>query len=189
MSLAPIKTRLLASFEDLNELANLRSSVGLLTASNEEKAAEITSLQASIELLERRVAIGEYDPTTMRCLQLAINPSTQDLAIRTATLEALKVENQALLEQLRGGEGAPDSVPRATYDAYVQEKEEEKKQMEKRLLRLKEVRRSFLQPSMSSPDPLVLPIRFSKPSRKSSSTRSTRSSAIGFNFQTTVTSG
>lgn len=147
MSLAPIKTRLLASFEDLNELANLRSSVGLLTASNEEKAAEITSLQASIELLERRVAIGEYDPTTMRCLQLAINPSTQDLAIRTATLEALKVENQALLEQLRGGEGAPDSVPRATYDAYVQEKEEEKKQMEKRLLRLKEVRRSFLSPA------------------------------------------
>lgn len=135
-----------ASFSTFREKhTSLSSELALL---KEEAAA----LQASHDLLERRVAIGEYDPRSFRCLQLELNPSTMDLAIRTATLEALRAENAALIDQLRreggtdaaaaggvGGDGG-GVVPRETYDRVMKERQEEKAQMEKRLMRLKEVR-------------------------------------------------
>jgi mitotic spindle assembly checkpoint protein MAD1 len=94
----------------------------------------LASLQAAHDLLERRVARGEYNPETFQCLQLALNPSTMDLAVRTETLEGLKRENEALL---KAGTG---EVPRETYERVLKEREEERLQMEKRLQRLKEVR-------------------------------------------------
>lgn len=93
----------------------------------------LASLQAAHDLLERRVARGEYNPETFQCLQLALNPSTMDLAVRTETLEGLKRENEALL---KAGTG---EVPRETYERVLKEREEERLQMEKRLQRLKEV--------------------------------------------------
>ncbi|KAL7411993.1 spindle assembly checkpoint component Mad1 [Mrakia frigida] len=109
-----------------------------LRETNDSLTAEIASLTSTIELLERRVAAGEYNPETFKCLSLSINPSSQDLAVRTETLDALKRENQALLDQLAGGTFG-ESVPRVSYDMVVKEKEEFQKQAEKRLLRLKEV--------------------------------------------------
>jgi hypothetical protein len=157
----------------------------------------MTFLQSQIELLERRVAIGEYDPSTFRCLQLAINPSTQDLAIRTATLDALKAENEALLETLAngGGEGDGNMVPRESWEREVRERREEKLQLEKRLLRLKEVRPSHA--ASSSPSfaafrlnlvSRLLSARSSKPNPKSSWTRSTPSSDTASTSPTTATS-
>jgi len=113
-----------------------------LRETNDSLTAEIASLTSTIELLERRVAAGEYNPETFKCLSLSINPSSQDLAVRTETLEALKRENQALLDQLAGG-AFGESVPRASYDMLLKEKEDFQKQAEKRLLRLKEVSRGF----------------------------------------------
>ena len=130
------------SLPEITEFVTLRETNNSLTA-------EIASLTSTIELLERRVAAGEYNPETFKCLSLSINPSSQDLAVRTETLDALKRENQALLDQLAGGTFG-ESVPRVSYDMVVKEKDEFQKQAEKRLLRLKEVSSTFISLSVSS---------------------------------------
>lgn len=110
-----------------------------LEADNLSLTAEVAELKSAVDVLERRVASGDYNPQTLRCLQLAINPSTQDLAVRTATLDALKAENLALLAQLSGREDVGETVPRLSYDAMVKEKEKQVADSEKRRQRLMEV--------------------------------------------------
>lgn len=139
--------------------STLRQQHSSLASDLADLKQHTTSLEAANDLLERRVAIGEYNPASFRCLQLNLNPSTMDLAVRTATLDALRRENAALIDQLRreGGAGAGEGeegqgvVPRETYDRVMKERGEEKAQMDKRLLRLKEVRPS----SCSSPAPFA----------------------------------
>jgi mitotic spindle assembly checkpoint protein MAD1 len=146
----------LSSGAETASSSTLRQKHSSLASELAELKEHAAAVQAANDLLERRVATGEYDPTTFRCLQLDLNPSTMDLAVRTETLKALRAENAALIEQLRreggsepaGGAGG-GVVPRETYDRVLKEREEEKAQMEKRLMRLKEVRRSSL---LASPD-------------------------------------
>ncbi|WFD34275.1 [phosphatase 2A protein]-leucine-carboxy methyltransferase [Malassezia cuniculi] len=73
----------------------------------EEQAAQVAALEKQLEQLGEenaqlwtRVGRGEYDPSRERCLVLADNPVSRDYAIRSATLEALRKENQELLAQV-----------------------------------------------------------------------------------------
>lgn len=63
-----------------------------------EKHAQ--SLESENETLWMRVGRGEYNVANERCLVLADNPVSRDLAIRTSALEALRKENQGLLNQV-----------------------------------------------------------------------------------------
>jgi mitotic spindle assembly checkpoint protein MAD1 len=103
----------------------------------------------------RRVASGEYNPSRERLVELKNNPASREFAIRTKTLEDLKAENQALLDELvkvdtRAAEGDAAGiegqeqgvlglVPRMSYERLLKEKEDLERAHAKRLLRLKEV--------------------------------------------------
>jgi mitotic spindle assembly checkpoint protein MAD1 len=93
----------------------------------------------------RRVASGEYNPATERCIELKANPAAKEQAIRTKMLEDLRAENEALLERLRSvdRQPVPDKgmglVPRESFERLSREKEEMERAHAKRLLRLKEV--------------------------------------------------
>jgi mitotic spindle assembly checkpoint protein MAD1 len=50
--------------------------------------------------LYRRVGRGEFDQTKLKCLELTMNPVSQDRIIRSSTLEALQKENEQLLAQV-----------------------------------------------------------------------------------------
>ncbi|CED85573.1 Mitotic checkpoint protein MAD1 [Phaffia rhodozyma] len=142
---------------------------------------QTTSLESEISLLERRVARGEYNPETFQCLQLSINPSSQDLAIRTATLDALREENQALLGMIEGKEG--ESVPRVSMELLRKEKEAEKAQLEKRLLRLKEVFQAKSQEFLDTLYSLLgYRINFSPNGDVRLNTTYASKSALGFKF-------
>lgn len=152
-----------------------------------ELRTQTSALESEVSMLERRVARGEYNPETFQCLQLALNPSTQDLAIRTATLQALREENQALLGML--ADKGVESVPKVSMDLLRKEKEEEKAQLEKRLLRLKEVRLLHFLLCQLVLTCLNRLVRCSKQSPKSLSTRCTPSSATESTSRPTATSG
>lgn len=47
-----------------------------------------------------RIGRGEFDQTKLRCLELKMNPVSQDWVIRTSTLDSLRKENQDLVEQV-----------------------------------------------------------------------------------------
>ena len=113
------------------ELSSLQTVIADLTSAN-------TTLDAEVNDLMRRVASGEYNPETERCLELRANPAAKVHAVRNAQLETLKTENEALLERLR--ESANDAVPRESYERLKREKEDLEQGHAKRLLRLKEVR-------------------------------------------------
>lgn len=95
----------------------------------------------------RRVASGEYNPATERCIELKSNPASQAIAIRKQMLEDLRAENVALITRLGVVDKAPAAsgsegeglVPRQSYLRVVKEKEEMEQAHNKRLLRLKEV--------------------------------------------------
>lgn len=90
----------------------------------------------------RRVASGEYNPATERCIELKDNPSSRIKAIRQKELDGLKLECQALLERLAkaavpvDGEG---SVPLSSFERLKAEKDQLEVAHAKRLQRLKEV--------------------------------------------------
>lgn len=113
--------------------------------------------------LQGEVAGGRHIPPNTRVLEMKDNPHALWEAGRTAVLERLKGENQALLKRLAeveealkevdlvkiqgevassSGEAGSTLVPRESLDLVVKEKEELEdalKQKEKRLLRLQQV--------------------------------------------------
>ncbi|WWD21649.1 hypothetical protein CI109_106135 [Kwoniella shandongensis] len=136
-----------------HDISSLESTISELTSAN-------TRLDAEVNDLMRRVASGEYNPATERCLELRANPSAKIMAIRKQELDDLKAENDELLERMReldelvtaGGaapldaehgqgeeEGRNGLVPRISFDRLRREKEEMEKAHAKRLLRLKEI--------------------------------------------------
>ena len=125
---------------DLTDIQSLEATISQLTSAN-------TTLDAEVNDLMRRVASGEYNPATERCIELKENPASRAMAVRTQMLEDLKAENKALLARLasadKGGAASDGSgegmVPRSSYDRLVKEKEDLEKAHAKRLLRLKEV--------------------------------------------------
>lgn len=119
----------------------LEATINSLTSAN-------TTLDAEVNDLMRRVASGEYNPATERCIELKDNPSARIKAVRTKELDDLKAENQALIDRLAkaavpvDGEG---SVPLASFERLRAEKEELERSHAKRLQRLKEVSPSLRQ--------------------------------------------
>ncbi|KAG6917646.1 hypothetical protein DXG01_001753 [Tephrocybe rancida] len=128
--------------------------------------AQIDALEQELFELRGEIAGGRHVPPGVRILQLADNPESRWAEMRQAALDRLKSENEALLNRLRelgarapptdkgqkpsdgedgsvGAEGGTaDLVPRASFELVNREKvelEEELRQKEKRLLRLKEV--------------------------------------------------
>lgn len=83
---------------------------------------ELEALSTQVEQLEENQGIrGAYNPETTKVLEFRDSPDRVEHAIRTATLERLQSENQALLRRLgdveRGllsqqGAGGQQLVPR-----------------------------------------------------------------------------
>lgn len=126
----------------------------------EHLEVQLNKLMEQNLALDSRLRRGEFNPEKERCLVLADNPVSRDLAIRTSTLEALKNENSALLkrvdelssrldnqsqsqvqqQQLEGDGNA--LVPRETADNLrleIKELNDSMKAKDKAMLRLKQV--------------------------------------------------
>lgn len=88
--------------KELNHQASQewQHSVEELKAQCCELTKQVQELGAENDTLWARVGRGEYNTERERCLVLTDNPVSRDLAIRTSTLEALKKENEGLLEQV-----------------------------------------------------------------------------------------
>ena len=119
------------------EIGSLQETITALTAAN-------TTLDGEVNDLMRRVASGEYNPETERCLELKTNPASKIHAVRNVQLDALKAENEALLERLKtvgngNGVDVEASIPAESFDRLKREKEEMEQAHAKRLMRLKEV--------------------------------------------------
>ena len=120
----------------LAEISALQETISALTSAN-------TTLDAEVNDLMRRVASGEYNPEKERCLELKANPAAKIHAVRNAQLEALKAENEALLDRLRavGAQSGPSGdglIPAESLERLRKEKEDMEEAHAKRLMRLKE---------------------------------------------------
>lgn len=89
------------------ETERLRRESDEIKQALEQSRAECAELEKQcIELgkindqLYIRVGRGEFDQTKLKCLELTLNPVSQDRIIRSSTLEALQRENQQLLVQV-----------------------------------------------------------------------------------------
>lgn len=114
-----------------------------------EAQEEINKLGQEVVALEHKVGRGEFNIKTTRVLEMRDNPISQDYAIRSETLNALKEENRLLLEKLKNGGGnasssdsAQTGLPQQTMLNLSKEKETLERQLsdkDKRMLRLKNI--------------------------------------------------
>jgi mitotic spindle assembly checkpoint protein MAD1 len=123
-----------SSYTGVIDIQCLESTISQLTSAN-------TTLDAEVNDLMRRVASGEYNPVTQRCIELRNNPAAKIQSIRAGQLDDLKKENEALLERLKAGDasGKQSDVPMESFLRLTKEKEESDAAHAKRLQRLKEV--------------------------------------------------
>jgi predicted RNase H-like nuclease (RuvC/YqgF family) len=114
---------------------------------------EIDSLAAQVEQLEENQGIrGAYNPATTKVLEFRDSPDRVEHAIRTATLERLKSENEALLRRIGNLETSgvrtdqsqqQDLVPKeslATLNAEIERLKTAVAQKDKMLQRISQVR-------------------------------------------------
>jgi mitotic spindle assembly checkpoint protein MAD1 len=100
------------------------------------------------------IAAGHHVPPGVRILSMKQNPTQEWVDLRQAAMNRLRAENDALLERLKELEASASSstrqgvgtelVPRESWDLVSKEKKELEsllEQKEKRIMRLKEVRR------------------------------------------------
>ncbi|GAA5960483.1 hypothetical protein JCM3765_003651 [Sporobolomyces pararoseus] len=110
---------------------------------------EVDSLAAQVEQLEENQGIrGAYNPATTKVLEFRDSPDRVEHAIRTATLERLKSENEALLRRIGNLEtsgvrtgGTQDLVPKeslATLNAEIERLKTAVAQKDKMLQRISE---------------------------------------------------
>ncbi|KIK69916.1 hypothetical protein GYMLUDRAFT_34318 [Collybiopsis luxurians FD-317 M1] len=146
------------------ELTEVKAELQKEKEKREELEKSLDQVEQDLFDLRGEVAGGRHVPPNTRILEMKGNPHDEWETSRTAVLERLKGENQALLKRLAEVEEAlkdaaaspapaptpvdasqhPNStlVPKESLDLAVQEKEElenELKQREKRLLRLQQV--------------------------------------------------
>ena len=98
----------------------MREELAAARRAAEEHGAQIRALEHQLEQLGAeneslwtRVGRGEFDAGRERCLVLSDNPVSRDHAIRTATLDALRKENEGLLEQIHTLQAAAAAAPAA----------------------------------------------------------------------------
>ncbi|GAA5929465.1 uncharacterized protein JCM15063_004157 [Sporobolomyces koalae] len=109
---------------------------------------EIDSLAGQVEQLEENQGIrGAYNPATTKVLEFRDSPDRVEHAIRTAALERLRTENDALLRRIetletsgiRGGANQQDLVPKeslATLQAEIERLKTAVEQKDKMLQRI-----------------------------------------------------
>ncbi|KAI8818311.1 spindle assembly checkpoint component Mad1 [Fimicolochytrium jonesii] len=84
-------------------LEKIRELESIVSQLRQEKLAlhkESTALDLKVGQLEQSLGRGEYNTQTTRILQLAHNPELAEAAIRQSTLDALKQENQKLVQEV-----------------------------------------------------------------------------------------
>ncbi|KAG0152543.1 hypothetical protein CROQUDRAFT_25610, partial [Cronartium quercuum f. sp. fusiforme G11] len=87
----------------------LEQSINSTNSSNDQP--ETKSLKRQVDNLERDLGRGEYNSRTTQVLAPDGGPLQNDMAIRSATLKALKDENSALLKRIgKLGKGMNSSV-------------------------------------------------------------------------------
>ncbi|RHZ53798.1 hypothetical protein Glove_437g42 [Diversispora epigaea] len=82
-----------------NEL--LQETIKELKNENASLKKEVSSLDQQVVSLQQAVGRGEYNRECTKLLEMKENPSTTEYAIRRSALQALKTENQQLLERLK----------------------------------------------------------------------------------------
>ncbi|PNS15418.1 Spindle assembly checkpoint component mad1 [Sphaceloma murrayae] len=115
----------------------LRKMQDALSSVETKNAALANDLKASSTQL---AALRESSRT--RVLEYSKNPTAQYEAVKMATLQTLRSENDALLAQLRNSSPAPAMVPAAVLDAMkleLAEKDSQMAQKDKKTLRLKQI--------------------------------------------------
>lgn len=118
----------------------------------EKHLEQIENLEQTLFELRGEIGTGRHLPPGVRVLSLRENPAQQWADLSQAAMDRLKGENEALLKRLKdleeggavggGSSQKEDLVPRESWEVANQAKEEleeELKQKEKRLLRLKQV--------------------------------------------------
>lgn len=102
------------------------------------------SLQVQLDKYALLVGIGVYDSSSTRVLQLAENPASNELAVRSTDLALLSRENKALLSRLdshshsSSAEGAP-TESLEVLQAQLEKTQKAVEQKEKAALRMKEI--------------------------------------------------
>lgn len=121
--------------------------------SSEKQLEQIDNLEQTLFELRGEIGAGRQLPLGVRVLSMRENPAQQWVDLSQAAMDRLKGENEALLKRLKdleengvtaGGGSAQkeELVPRESWEVVNREKielEEELKQKEKRLMRLKQV--------------------------------------------------
>ncbi|ODN79409.1 hypothetical protein L202_03401 [Cryptococcus amylolentus CBS 6039] len=131
-------------------ISQLESDVVEFDKTIEELTTANARLDAEVSSLMCRVASGEFNPLTERCLELRNNPEAKIQFIRKQELTALRQENNELLERLAeldgilsqqgmSGDVKEGMVPRSSYERLNKDQEDMGRAHEKRLTRLKEV--------------------------------------------------
>lgn len=115
----------------------------------QELAEKIDNLEDDLFRLRGEIGTGRHLPPATRVLEFANNPAAKWFGRREEDLEKLKKENEALRSMIADNPGVatqnavPEGlVPKATLDVLMEEKallEQEIKDKDKRLLRLREV--------------------------------------------------
>ena len=111
----------------------------------------IDELEQTLFELQGEIGGGRHIPPGVRVLSMRDNPAQQWADLSQAAMDRLKGENEALLNRLKeleehgvvaGHAGGQELVPRESLEVAQKERaelEDELKQKEKRLLRLKQV--------------------------------------------------
>ncbi|TIA70564.1 hypothetical protein E3P91_03020 [Wallemia ichthyophaga] len=113
-----------------------------------EAQEEISKLAEQVAHLEHKVGRGEFNCKNIRVLEMRDNPISQDYAIRSETLSALREENRMLLEEKEGREenamqsvqSTHPSLPLQTtlnHTKEIKTLEQQLSDKDKRMLRLK----------------------------------------------------
>ncbi|KAK0566697.1 coiled-coil domain-containing protein mad1 [Tilletia horrida] len=94
LSLAVVDAGAAAKVKELNH------ALEMAKAEYEQLFKDAENLSRENDKLLERVGRGEFDTSKEKCWTLTDNPASRHFAVRTATLEALKKENEDLLKRL-----------------------------------------------------------------------------------------
>lgn len=121
--------------------------LGILTRKNRALLDDISQLHQKMALLEKELEVHRSQVASLRntprtrILELRSNPTSNEAAVRTSTLNSLRTENAALLAQLEG-QAHTKVVPISTLENAQQQLGDMKRtvaEKEKRMRRLKEI--------------------------------------------------
>lgn len=124
--------------------------LGELSRKNRTLQDELSAAQTKYALLDKELSVTKEQlhaakkQSKVRILALRSNPTSEHAAVKTATLDALRKENEELLSQMRAPSASQQfpTIPASTLDAAerrIQEAKSETASAQKSAKRLKEV--------------------------------------------------